>query len=142
MREIKEKGITYAIVDTPQSIEQLDMGRALVGTQWYGDKQESLQGSRMLYHAGKEFRVHRHKLNQRRITHTQEAMVCFSGRAEVVIYNCYQEVIETVILKSGSIIFLYRGYHGLKIMEDNTILYELKCGSFTNVEEDKEFFNE
>jgi len=142
MREIKEKGITYAIVDTPQSIEQLDMGRALEGTQWYGDKLEPLQGSRMVYHSGKEFKVHRHKVNIRKTIKTQEAMICLTGKAEVSIYNNDRELIETVTLKSGNIIFLYRGYHGLKIVEDNTILYELKAGQFSTVEEDKEFLNE
>ena len=142
MKEIKQNNIIYAIVDTPKSLERLDVGELLEGTKWYSDKLEPLQGARMFYHAGKEFKVHSHKLNPRTVNHTQEALICFAGKAEVEVYNFDKELIETVILESGSIIFLYRGYHGLKIKHNNTILYELKAGQFSSVEDDKEFLEE
>ena len=142
MKKIEYDNKIYAIYDSSKSIAQLDMGRLEEGTEWYGEKTEPLQGSRMLYHSGKEFKVHRHKINPRAINYTQEAMICLSGKAEVAIYNADKKLIETIVMEVGSILFLYRGFHGLKILNDNTILYELKAGQFSSVEQDKEFLDD
>ena len=141
MMEVRENHVLYAVYDSIDSIEQADEGRSLEGSIWYGNGSEPLQASLMNYHAGKEFKIHRHKLNSRQISHTQEALICIKGKAEVEVLNLTKEKLATIVLKPGDIVLLYRGYHGLNILHDNTVLYELKCGSFSSVEVDKEFLN-
>ena len=50
----------------------------------------------------------------------------------------YHEV-KNIEGKAGDIILLYRGYHKLAVLEDDTVLFEIKNGEFTTRSEDKEF---
>lgn len=133
MHKIKYCKKVYAIVDSPRK------GFKRQQSIWYGSELESLQASQMDYHSGKSFKVHQHKLNPRKIGYTQEALIVIYGKIEVSVYNEHHALLEKVILKAGDIILLYRGYHGLVIVNDNSIFYEIKAGKFTSVEEDKEF---
>ena len=89
IREIKSHGRLYAIKDNYLNNPQIDPGKALEGTTWYSDKIHPLQASKMLYNAGKEYKVHSHKLNKRITLQTQEALICMRGKAEVDIYIMY-----------------------------------------------------
>ena len=135
MKEIKQNGILYAVYDTVDSINK-------VGSTWYSPNEEPLQASRMVYDKDKSFPVHKHKHNKRVISFTQEALINIVGSSEVEIYNNAKQKIATIILKQGDILLLFNGYHGLKILQDATILYEIKAGSFLSVEKDKEYLND
>jgi hypothetical protein len=126
-------------------------------SQWYGEKFESLQASRM-YYDKKSFKIHKHILNPRTIKRTQEAFIVIKGKITI---NLYESVISTnplytitnaprtyttVLLGSltanaGDIIIVYDGFHELIIEEDKTICYEIKAGCFSTVAEDKEFLD-
>jgi hypothetical protein len=110
------------------------------GTEWFGSQHESLQVSRMKYPAGKSFRTHWHILNPRTIKRTQEAFVVVRGRIAVDVYDNGRvpKMIGTLEAGPGEAVFVYRGGHGVRVLED-FIGYELKCGSFSYVSEDKEF---
>ena len=108
------------------------------GTEWFGDRIESLQASRMNYPIGKSFRVHHHILNPRTIKRTQEAFIVISGRIAVDVYDNKPMLLGTLEAGPGDAIFVYRGGHGVRILED-AVLYEVKAGCYTTVSEDKEF---
>lgn len=124
---------TYAILAS--------FGNVKDGTEWLGSQHESLQASTMKYPAGKDFRVHHHILNPRTIKRTQEAFVVISGRIAVDVYDNSPKLIGTLEAGPGDAIFVYRGGHGVRILED-TVCYELKAGSFTVTSEDKVFLND
>ncbi len=115
------------------------------GSEWFGSQHESLQASRMKYSAGKGFRVHHHILNPRTIKRTQESFIVISGRIAVDVYDNPKpklgwkaELIGTLEAGPGEAILIYRGGHGVRVLED-FVGYELKAGSFSYVSEDKEF---
>jgi len=115
------------------------------GSEWIGSQFESLQASRMKYAAGKSFRVHHHILNPRTIKRTQESFVVISGRIAVDIYglpnlDAPANLFGTLEAGPGEAIFVYRGGHGVRVLED-VLMYECKAGSYSYVSEDKEDLN-
>ena len=111
------------------------------GTEWFGSQHESLQASRMKYLADKSFRIHHHILNPRTIKRTQESFVVIQGKIAVDVYDNKANLLGTLEAGTGEAIFVYRGGHGVRILED-CIVYEIKAGSFSYVSEDKEFLND
>ena len=110
------------------------------GSEWFGSQIESLQAQRMKYPAGKSFRIHHHILNPRTIKRTQESFIVISGRVAVDVYDNKAVLIGTLEAGAGEAIFVYRGGHGVRILED-AVVYEVKAGQWTSVSEDKEFLN-
>ena len=110
------------------------------GTEWFGERYEPLQSSRMNYKAGSEFKIHKHIMNPRTIKYTQEAFIVIKGKVEVSIFDNAGTLIGRLEAWEGEAIFVYRGGHGVKILED-ALLYEVKAGQFTVVSEDKEFIH-
>lgn len=111
------------------------------GSEWFGNQFESLQASRMKYAAGKSFRVHHHILNPRTIKRTQESFIVIRGRIAVDIYDNKAAFVGTLEAGPGEAIFVYRGGHGVRVLED-AVFYEVKAGQFSYVSEDKEFLND
>lgn len=111
------------------------------GTKWFGEPFEPLQASRMKYPEGKSFRIHYHTLNPRIIKRTQEAFIVIDGKIAVDIYNKRRICLGTIEAGKGEAIFIYRGGHGIRILED-AIVYEIKAGQFSYVSEDKEFLED
>jgi hypothetical protein len=135
-------------------------------TDWYGKPYEPLQGSLMHYNGGKVFKTHKHKLNPRTIGHTQEAFIVIKGKIKVDIFTTIEEaqgsnsfvvcsdssnplynstenyryaLIGSLMAQQGEAIFVWDGFHKISILEDDTLVYEIKCGQFTNVQDDKIF---
>lgn len=113
-------------------------GEPVDGSEWFGDQIESLQAQRMKYPKGKDFRVHYHMLNPRTVKRTQEAFVVISGRIAVDIYDRKVGCVGTLEAGPGEAILVYRGGHGVRVLED-CVVYETKAGQFTPMSEEKEF---
>ena len=130
-KKIEINGEIFALLVSNENISE--------NTEWFGNQFESLQASRMKYSAGKIFRVHRHTLNPRTIKRTQESFVVISGRIAVDVYQ-NKEFLGSLEAVPGEAIFIYRGGHGVRILEDS-VIYEIKAGQYSYVSEDKEFLD-
>ena len=129
MKTIEVDGEVYA----------LKVGRtAKEGSEWFGDKHESLQAQRISYPQGHSFKSHFHILNPRTIKRTQEAFIVISGRLAVTMFNMDGVGIGELEAGPGEAVFVYRGGHGVRVLDD-CVAYEVKAGQFTYVSEDKEF---
>ena len=137
---MEEKPTTIMVKDEIYAILAPATQDIKEGSIWFGSQFESLQASRMKYAAGKAFRVHHHILNPRTIKRTQESFIVISGRIAVDVYN-QKALIGTLEAGPGEAIFVYRGGHGVRVLED-VVMYEIKAGSFSYVSEDKEFLND
>lgn len=115
------------------------------GSEWFGSQFEPLQVSRMKYESGKKFRVHHHLLNPRIIKRTQEAFIVISGKLAVDVYDQRMpcpNLIGTLEAGPGEAILVYRGGHGVRVLESG-VFYECKAGQFEGVtSEEKEFRND
>lgn len=133
MKKIEKNGVIYAVYDSLDTLEK--------GSVWYGEDKEWLQVSRMQHDRGKVVLAHIHKLRPRTIEHTQECLIDIRGSAKASIYDKDKNFLDSFILKTGDIVVFYRGYHGLEVLEDGTVYFEIKNGPFTGINEDKEFID-
>lgn len=127
-QKIEVNGETWAVLVSAKEIK--------AGTEWISEPHEPLQASRMNYKAGSEFKIHKHILNPRIIKNTQEAFVVIKGKVEVGIYDDNCLLVGRLVAWEGEAIIVYRGGHGVRILED-ALLYELKAGQYTTRSEDK-----
>lgn len=111
------------------------------GSEWFGNPTDPLQAQSMAYLSGKSFRVHKHILNPRIINRTQEAFIVITGRLDIDIYTATGTLLATLSAGPGEAILIYRGAHGVRVIEDFTG-YEIKAGQFSYVSEDKEFMGQ
>ena len=111
-------------------------------TSWVGKSYEPLQASIFNYPGEtKKFRNHRHVLNPRTIKKTQEAFIVVMGQVSVDIYHEKTKAyLGSLTAKAGESIFVWEGFHEVST-QGETLAYEIKCGQFTTVYEDKEFFD-
>ena len=102
------------------------------------DKQ-FLQAGAKKTKAGEFFKPHKHLPCNKEVLITQEAWIILNGKAQGYFYDLNDEYLCSVELESGDCVIIYSGGHSLKILEDETILYEFKNGPYQGADKDKEF---
>jgi len=80
---------------------------------------------------------HKHILNNRKINRTQEAWIIIEGKVEFELFDVDDKLLITSSLSSGDCLVLYTGGHSLRVIEKNTIMYEIKNGPYLGIESDK-----
>jgi cupin fold WbuC family metalloprotein len=100
---------------------------------------EFLQISTKRIPKGTTFAPHRHNPLERKTTITQEAWVILEGKIRATFYDLDNTVIEQVELVRGDCAVVYYAGHGFEVLEEGTVLYELKSGPYFGVEKDKTF---
>tara|TARA_B100001287_G_C22669354_1_gene524516 strand:- start:486 stop:911 length:426 start_codon:yes stop_codon:yes gene_type:complete len=103
---------------------------------------ECLQVSSKKLKAGQVFKPHRHLPISRNTLKTQETWIILDGEIRAVFYDIDNSVYREEILKSGDCVVCYNAGHGFEVIEDNTILYEVKNGPYYGLKKDKEGINE
>ena len=158
MKKIEDNGFLYAQHVGPNDSQ--GVGK----TAWFGKEIMPLQGSLMHYDAGKAFRTHLHIMNPRIINKTQECFSVARGRIRVTISIREVPKCDKIELKPvmkvdknhapyhelgsleagpGELIFVWGGYHKIEVLENDTIVYEIKAGQFNGVvSDDKVFLDE
>lgn len=85
-------------------------------------------------------KAHGHNLQQRKTTHTHEALVVFKGSIELSIYDIDKSLLEKQVLKPGDCYMIVNGGHSLRALVPSTV-FEFKNGPYTGPENDKTYFN-
>jgi cupin fold WbuC family metalloprotein len=85
------------------------------------------------------FKPHKHLTLHRETDTTHEAWIVFSGSIEASFYDIDDSLLEVIILKRGDCAVVYEAGHSFKVLEENTILYEVKNGPYYGQEKDKRF---
>lgn len=80
---------------------------------------------------------HIHNDVRRETSGTSEVVVVLSGRIHADIYSVEEELIDEIELVAGSILMCLEGGHGYKIMENHTVVLEIKNGPYFGVQVDK-----
>lgn len=113
-------------------------GQAPTKTQFLTPEHWSQQVGFIVYPAGSEIARHRHRPLERRIVGTSEVLVVRQGRCEVDLYSEDGAFICTHTLSQGDVIVIVAGGHRYRMLED-TVLFEVKQGPYTGLDE-KEYF--
>jgi cupin fold WbuC family metalloprotein len=92
----------------------------------------------VVYPAEGHIPPHRHKVIDRHIKNTSEALVIRKGLTEVLLYDDEGVLIAERILKEGDILVLVSGGHAFRMIQD-TIMLEIKQGPYTGLAEKEHF---
>jgi len=101
-------------------------------------EEEFLQVSGRMLKSGTEVKAHRHLPVSRQTDITQEAWIIFSGKIEVTIFDLDDSEYVCTTLWPGDCVVFFRGGHSLKVLEENTLMYEFKTGPYFGADKDKE----
>ena len=99
-------------------------------TEWFSKQEYGVQVAGFNYNKDKEFKAHFHKERERSFNRTQEVMIVISGKLLAKIYDNNNELISCFNLEAGDIGIFLQGGHGYRVLEDNTLFYEIKNGPF------------
>ena len=99
---------------------------------------EILQVSALSLAKNKVVKSHMHKPIVRGTIGTQEAWIVISGSIRAEIFDTNKDKISENILMSGDCVVLYRGGHSMQVLEDNTVIYEIKNGPYLGAENDSQ----
>ena len=90
-------------------------------------------------HAGqKSFPAHRHLPIDRHLTGpTQECWIVLRGSVRVHYYDEEGQLIHMDELSAGDCTITFRGGHGYDVLEDGTLVFEIKTGPYGGRERDK-----
>lgn len=100
-----------------------------------------IQCSALKMNKGKTFKAHRHNWRQRNWNViAQESWVVIKGSVKCIFYDTDNVIIAEPILNAGDVSFsLGEGGHNYLILEDDTIVYEMKSGKYEGQLIDKTF---
>jgi len=87
-----------------------------------------------------KFKPHKHNALERNIDNTHECWIILEGSIKASFYDLNNDLIYETILKSGDCAVVYDSGHSMEIIEDNTIIYEVKNGPYYGQQKDKTFF--
>jgi len=89
------------------------------------------------YPEGKKLLAHKHRYVPRQITHTQEIVFVVSGGLKAFIYDDDDSFLEDIVLAPGEAIILFRGGHGYEVIENDTVVLEIKNGPYSGADIDR-----
>jgi len=98
----------------------------------------SQQLAYMKHPASHEIKPHVHNVVRREIQLTRETLFIRKGRVRIDLYGNDRKYLRSIVSKTGDVILLVNGGHGLKMLEESEII-EVKQGPYAG-EQDKTKF--
>ena len=89
----------------------------------------------------KKFQPHAHRLreNEREKFSAQECWIVIKGKVKIYYYDTDEKLLETTVLNQGDCTITLDGGHNYEVLEDNTLVYEVKVGPYEGQKIDKNF---
>ena len=106
------------------------------GVNFLSKNDSSLQLGVNSYKKGGKIKPHIHKNREITIGNLQEVLYIKSGKSIINLYNYCGELLKSLRLSTGDLVFLISGGHGLIMLEDTTII-EVKQGPYLGKDQDK-----
>ena len=85
------------------------------------------------------FRPHKHNRLMRTTNTTNEAWIILKGSVEARLWDIDDQLILKTVLGEGDCAVVFSAGHGFKVLEEGTILYEVKNGPYYSLLKDKSF---
>jgi|TARA_B100001057_G_scaffold460231_1_gene511119 cupin fold WbuC family metalloprotein len=86
------------------------------------------------------FKPHKHIWKERSAkVIAQESWIVIQGSVKCIFYDLDDTILAEPILEQGDASFTLQGGHTYEILEDNTLVYEMKTGPYEGQEMDKVF---
>jgi len=107
------------------------------GLSFFSDEADFIQVGSWRYPAGRRLPAHNHNIARRQAARTQEFVHVLRGSLKAGIYDEQDVLLEEVILAPGDSLVCFAGGHGYDILEDDTIVLEVKNGPYVGAENDR-----
>ena len=91
---------------------------------------------------GDFFVPHKHNLLTRVTTKTQEGWIILEGKIKARFWDVDDTLIFETSLERGDCAVVFHAGHSFEVLEEGTILYEIKTGPYYGVEKDKTYIKE
>ena len=112
---------------TAQPVERLDVC----------DESEFLQVARIHPPRGKQYPAHKHIRNVREVSLTQECWIVMRGSVRARYYDTDGLKLRDHLLTAGDVSITFRGGHAYEILEEDTVIIEVKNGPYVGRDADK-----
>ena len=129
--------ITYKSVENKLLAIVDDVQNFKSGLGFYGSKDDLIQVAKFRYDHGKLMKDHKHITRERLIEKTQEVLIVFKGSCNYRIFDESDTLFVSGVLKSGQFLISYWGGVGYTVLEDDSIMMEVKLGPY-DVKDDLE----
>lgn len=99
-----------------------------------------IQCSSLNLEKGTTFKPHQHIWKRRTIdTIAQESWVVIQGRVKCIFYDTNSIIIAERVLMPGDASFTLEGGHNYMILDNDSLIYEMKTGPYEGQQLDKKF---
>ena len=102
---------------------------------------EYLQISTKILSRDTSFRAHKHNPLDRHTTTTQEAWIILKGAIKAKFWDLDDTVLHETILRDGDCAVVYKAGHSFEVLQEGTVLYEVKNGPYYGQTKDKTFID-
>jgi len=99
------------------------------GIEFYTDPEMDFQIGAMRRPLGHEVEPHVHSPVERELIGTKEVLFVRSGRIIIDFYDEEREIVTSIEMVSGDVIYLHMGGHGIRFIEESVLL-EVKQGPY------------
>lgn len=104
------------------------------------DDNQFLQCAALNLKKNTTFKAHKHIWKKRTMDIiAQESWVVIKGSVRCFFYDLNNTILDTVELHQGDASFTLEGGHNYLILEDDTLVYEMKTGPYEGQGHDKKF---
>jgi cupin fold WbuC family metalloprotein len=100
---------------------------------------ELLQISTKILKKDTSFKPHKHNIIERKTYNTNETWIILQGSVHAKFWDTDDKIIYETALKSGDCAVVFHAGHGFEVLEEGTILYEIKNGPYYGQVKDKTF---
>lgn len=104
------------------------------GISFFSENSWPMQIGVMKWPAGHSSRPHRHNPRSYRVEVTTEALIVWSGRTDVSLFDADGVLVETIPLTAGSVCLMFGGAHGINVHEESVIT-EIKQGPYDDTDD-------
>lgn len=107
------------------------------GLTFFSEDNDFVQVGTWRYEKGKNLLAHIHNFVEKEVNRTQEFIYVVKGAVKAFIYDEDEFLLEDILLHSNEGLILFSGGHGYEILEDDTIVIEVKNGPYVGAELDR-----
>ncbi len=129
MKVIYEKGTKLALLLQCEDFKD--------GLSFFTEDGDFIQLGSWRYAAGVQLAAHNHNRVPRQNTRTQEAVVVLRGRLRASVYSEEDVLVDRLEAGPSEVMLFLAGGHGYEILEDDTVVIEVKNGPYPGPEADR-----
>ena len=107
------------------------------GLTFFTEEDDFLQVGSWKYATGKKLLAHNHNRVKKMSGRTQELVYVLKGRMKASIYDESDCLLQECVLEGGDFLVCFAGGHGYEILEDDTVVLEVKNGPYVGASLDR-----